>query len=115
MIKLLILHFVADFILQSRKMGENKSHSWGYLGGHVLIQFLVFLPFTSFIFAFLNAMIHGTIDKFIWNGYKLSVLFRFGEVDKNSFQFWKDGFFYTTIGFDQMLHTITLAYLGGFF
>ena len=70
MIKLFLLHFIADFLLQSREMGKKKSSDWYWLFAHLAIQFLVFLPFVGFQFALFNALIHGVIDRNIWNFYK---------------------------------------------
>lgn len=113
MIKLLFLHFLADFILQPREMGKKKSSHLGWLAGHLLIQFLVFLPFVGWKLSLINAGIHGLIDNNIWNLYKFSVLKRNKLVIKESFAYWEDHWFYATIGFDQFLHTATLFYLFG--
>lgn len=126
LIGLFALHFLADFVLQSRKMGKNKSTHWGYLLGHLAIQFAVFLPFTGWKFALSNALIHGAIDKNIWNLYKGLCYLRLSRIVKNDprtnmqaqithFKYWEDHLFYTTIGLDQLLHGITLIYLFGKF
>src|SRR5579872_3340422 len=39
LIWLMVLHFVADFILQSREMGQKKSSEISWLLKHLLIQF----------------------------------------------------------------------------
>lgn len=106
----LITHYVADFVLQSRKMGQNKSSSLKYLSLHVLIIFLCFLPF-GLKFAFYNALIHAIIDGTIWNGYKLSVYLRDRTATKESWKYYEDDLFYSTIGFDQLLHSVTIVYL----
>lgn len=115
-IKLFILHFLADFVLQTRKMGQLKSSNWYYLFAHLAIQFAVFLPFTSVAFALGNAVIHGIIDRNIWNLYKLSVKARFGLDEKSGkdFKYYEDHMFYTTIGFDQLLHSVTLLMLASY-
>lgn len=114
MIKLICLHFIADFILQSREMGKKKSQKFNWLVKHLCIQFLIFYPFTSLQFSFVNALIHGIIDWYIWKAYKYSVVKRF-PLEKYTFyvdfKYWEDHLFYTTIGFDQMLHTATLISL----
>lgn len=97
---LMLLHLVADFFLQSREMGKNKSSSFKWLSLHCLTHFLVFgffypLPvillgiwagqyvsvlqsipslfFLSFVFAFANAFLHMIVDACTWNAYKLGV------------------------------------------
>lgn len=140
---LFLTHFVADFLLQSRKMGKNKSSSWKYLGMHISIIFLAFLPF-GFLFALINALCHAIIDRNIWNLYKIYAanviqtkierdLSHVSEeflLDWNSFptkkeefvrtkakyysenfKYWEDHWFYATIGFDQLLHALTLIVL----
>lgn len=147
--KLLILHFIADFILQSREMGSKKSSELKWLLKHLGIQAGIFalgsyllipdapcLGYLSFIA--LNTLIHGLIDWNIWRGYKLIVKHKLiqdfiketnynesirktkafeVEVQKmlearaGSFKYWEDHLFYTTIGFDQLLHGLTLVIL----
>jgi hypothetical protein len=128
--KLLALHFTADFLLQPREMGKKKSSHLSWLAGHLAIQWTIFALFTNWQFATANALIHGVIDWNIWRGYKWFVGQRlydgFGNKwkslmqgkphhslmsDGGEWQFWEDHWFYATIGFDQLLHAITLAYL----
>ena len=159
---LMVLHFIADFILQSREMGKKKSSEPKWLLKHLGIQLGVMfiglaIPLffntmdtitaacpgcytdaqvlgtssivaliVAFRIAFLNALIHGLIDWNIWKLYKISAYLRikkeakegnFGlawiaESGKN-WQYWEDHWFYTTIGFDQLLHVSTLLLLAG--
>lgn len=137
----LVLHFIADFLLQSRDMGKNKSSQFPVLLQHIGIQFgvmalglmLVLSPLTAIAVSALNAAIHGVIDWHIWRGYKAFAFFRLrkqaavaatGEPDWNipyeerfsknfaslskNFQYWEDHWFYATIGFDQLLHAVTI-------
>jgi hypothetical protein len=117
----LFLHFLADFILQPRNMGRKKSEHKGYLVLHILIQFLVMLIGTSYFLdrttalwlATSNAAIHGVVDTFIWRLYKNTVKWRRPKhlmVD-GTFRYWEDHWFYCFIGFDQLLHTVTLVML----
>jgi len=119
------LHFIADFLLQSREMGQKKSYELKWLNKHLSIQFFVMflglLPFTGYhiaiLFAFYNSCIHGVIDWYIWRGYKASVWLRNRKYGHNkeqlasTWKYWEDHLFYTTIGFDQALHITTLALL----
>jgi hypothetical protein len=98
-IYLLILHFVSDFLMQSREMGEKKSSDLKFLLFHVLIIFSVFYlglnlyyafdfsflpnilnlifqsdrisPLNILYFCILNSVVHLVIDALIWNLYKL--------------------------------------------
>ena len=80
-IYLFFLHFVADFLLQSRKMVKEKSKKVTFLIQHCSIQLIVFflglLPIygsQAIEFAAQNAAIHGVIDWHIWRLYVASVL-----------------------------------------
>ena len=48
------------------------------------------------------------IDASIWNIYKWSVYLRDKTATKENWKYWEDSWFYTTIGFDQLLHGITI-------
>jgi hypothetical protein len=164
LICLLILHFVADFLLQSREMGQKKSSEWRWLLKHLAIQFGVFflivpllkanemciygeqnfpeymntsdfivrfliqLPLSvGFVFSLFNTLIHGLIDWNIWKAYKLYAYYKIKATAKRNqgcdpseeaiamyardFKYWEDHWFYTTIGFDQLLHTSTIIVL----
>lgn len=138
-----ILHFIADFLLQSREMGKNKSSNYTYLFKHISIIFAVIfvalIPFLglklAFVFAFYNALVHMIIDKFIWNIYKYSAHIRIinqlndehyptnsmdhsgyaldYEYKVKSWKYYEDHWFYATIGFDQLLHALTLIAIAG--
>lgn len=81
---LFLLHFIADFILQSREMGKKKSTEAIWLLRHLLIQWIIFAvglsfvigPVSAILFATGNAVIHGVIDWNIWRLYKYSVAYR---------------------------------------
>jgi hypothetical protein len=74
----LFAHFVADFLLQNREMGKNKSEKIDVLIEHVLINTgitgIFLLPFVgpekAMIFSLLNGLVHGLIDWNIWRFYK---------------------------------------------
>lgn len=127
MIKLLFLHFVADFIFQSREMGKRKSIEFKWLLYHLTIQFLVFLPFTNWKFALFNIIAHGIIDWNIWGLYKTFVHCRIQRNPQHillsddtesgtlGWNFWEDHWFFVTIGLDQFLHISTIVYLSSKF
>lgn len=140
LISMFVLHFIADFLLQSREMGTKKSSEVYWLAKHLAIQWTVFavclLPWLhekAIYFATLNALIHGLIDWNVWKLYKFSAYVRIMKIvtkkhgtwtqppeeDVNikaeivAWKYWEDHVFYSTIGFDQMLHAITIIYLYG--
>lgn len=115
LIYLFVLHFIADFILQSREMGKKKSQEFNWLVRHLSIQFGIFLIGLALFnvryaveFAGLNALIHGLIDWNIWKFYKVSVYLRDKTATAETWRYWEDHLFYTTIGLDQLLHGATL-------
>jgi hypothetical protein len=123
---LLVVHFVADFLLQPREMATQKSVNPKWLYGHLAIQCAMFGialgPFygdKALLFAFCNSLVHGLIDWNIWRLYKLSVVKRYPELNwsdpeqAKQWDFWNDSWFFHTIGLDQMLHGLTLVLLAG--
>lgn len=94
-IYLLIFHFIGDFILQSDKIATTKSKSNKSLLTHIGLYSLAMLPF-GLVFAVVNGIIHFAVDY---------------VTSRVSSKLWADGkihWFFVTIGFDQMLHAITL-------
>ncbi len=128
---LFVLHFIADFPLQSREMGQKKSSELSWLGKHLEIQFVVsmavltitfllgYSSMTLLIYPVLNTLVHGIIDWNIWKAYKWSVYYRLSKQDSGysielrgrEWKYWEDHLFYTTIGFDQLLHGLTIIFL----
>jgi hypothetical protein len=100
-------HFVGDFLLQTRWMGENKSSSLWPLLVHIavytltLIAFglpllLVNVPMSVVVgFCLINGLLHMVTD------------FVTSRCSKWAFQNKKLGLFWAVIGFDQFVHTAT--------
>lgn len=135
------IHFVADFLLQSREMGQKKSSEPAWLFYHLGIQYFMFTsglmffvgPILAVKFALFNTLIHGIIDWNIWRLYKVSAYLRIQNIvakkhgiwtqppeeDVNikaetaAWKYWEDHWFYTTIGLDQALHMATIVALLG--
>lgn len=117
---LLITHFIADFLMQSREMAEKKSSEPLWLGLHIRtivwtmmgVAYFCGGGWMSIPFALANGTIHAVIDWMIWRNYKRRVMIRFPSFEsRRDFQFWKDSEFYSTIGFDQLLHVLTIVAL----
>jgi hypothetical protein len=124
-------------------MGKKKSIELPWLYKHLAIQFGIFFiglvffvgPVNALLFSVWNVVAHGCIDWNIWKLYKLSAHYRIMKElsilklppEENDFQqamyddkvanwqYWEDHWFYATIGFDQLLHTITIILLFMFF
>lgn len=126
---MMLTHFVADWLLQSRKMGKFKSSHPLWLCAHIGIIWVCFLPFGLELSTW-NAGIHAVIDVVLWNLYKVRVVApkylnirRFAPaltrrealhtaiVEAKAFNFFNDPVFKWTVGFDQMLHYATLLWV----
>ena len=124
MIGLMFTHVLTDWILQDRETAKNKSSNWRYLLPHLYIIYSGLLIwgylsdlhfYDSALFAGLNILAHGVIDKYIWTGYKYMVVQRFPEVlNGMPFQYWEDNWFYNFIAIDQLLHGICYVLIYNF-
>lgn len=94
---LIWLHFIADFILQTGWMANNKSKlGTGALETHVLIYTIPFLWF-GWQFALLNAALHYITDYL---------------TSRETKRLWAEGNvrgFFQVIGLDQAIHMTTLV------
>ncbi len=93
---LIWLHFIADFVLQTREMATKKSSDLYWLSCHVTVYTITFMLFFGPIFALMNGVLHFVTD-FITS--RLTTHF----YKKENMQM-----FFTTIGFDQAIHASTL-------
>ncbi len=99
---LLLAHWFGDYVFQSSDMALQKSHSLKWLGIHTGVYTIVILVFCFFIFSFktallyvaINGVIHGITDFFTSKAAAKHI--------KNPRRF------YPILGFDQLLHTVTL-------
>lgn len=79
-----LLHFIADWALQSKEMSRQKSNKLSVLLQHASVHLVVFFfgmlvilsPGQALIFSVANAAVHGLIDWYLWRLYKLSVFYR---------------------------------------
>lgn len=92
---LLIFHFIADFMLQTDKMAINKSSSNYWLTKHVAVYSLLFTLIHP-IYALVNGFLHWITD------YVTS------RLAAKAWQTEKRSLFFTIIGLDQLIHTVTL-------
>jgi len=128
LIYLLVLHFIADWAIQSPEMGRDKSKSYFVFLHHMWHHFAVFFIGVGLLFdiniaiivSTLNVLLHGFIDFFIWRLYRVFVLARhypmiqcYGRIYtmehlEKRFKYWKDHWFGVFLGADQCLHFASL-------
>ena len=106
---LLVTHFIGDFVLQSHWMASNKSKRIDALLLHVGIYSVTIslLPVIFWIFGMISIK-NGLI---FTGGNALIHLITDFITSKISSKLWTEQkwhYFFTMIGFDQLLHTITL-------
>lgn len=98
---ILLVHWIADFVLQKREWANNKSKSIIALSKHCAVYSLCLIPF---IFQFgvmywvINSVGHFLID--FCTSKVTSKLYLKGDYHN----------FFVVIGFDQFLHYILLFY-----
>jgi len=113
-------HYLADWVLQSPKMGREKSSKLTVLAMHISIIFgIIFLGTSYFLgvqealkLSAINALTHAIIDWNIWRFYRVSVYLRNKDRDikdlQKNYKYWLDPVFGYFLGFDQLLHFIIL-------
>lgn len=108
-IVILFVHFLADFIAQTRWQATNKSKHWGALSAHVATYWICLHLFAvlaanvsacwyaTFVWALVNAPLHFVTDAI---------------TSRQTSCEWNDGkptkWFWVWIGFDQWIHAATL-------
>lgn len=106
---LLVVHFVADFMLQSDWMAQNKSKNWSALSIHILVYTMVLqvacipLLWASFPFdklryyALINGVLHFATDAIT------------SRINKRLWEAKEVHWFFVGVGADQLIHQFTLA------
>lgn len=103
------IHFIADFLCQTREMATNKSKSVYWLTLHVLVYSIVttlgWLCFTQDMVSLLYICVITFATHWITD-FITSKLTSYFYLKNNMF------LFFATIGFDQLIHitTLTLTY-----
>ena len=96
LLSIIFIHFIADFILQTDKMAQNKSKSMKWLSIHIIVYSIPLLLF-GWLFALVNGLIHGLVD--FCTSRATSYLWKEKQVH----------WFFVVIGLDQALHMTTLV------
>lgn len=104
-VALILIHFVADFVLQTQVMAQNKSSSNKWLLYHVIIYILPF--------SLMNLIFDNIAVTLIFMVANMSLHFVTDYVSSRvAKQYWekKDVHnFFVVIGADQMIHMLTLV------
>lgn len=95
-IRILLAHWVGDFLLQTRWMGHNKSHNILAMLVHISVYTLTLCLVLPFKLAFINGLLHLCID---YSTSKMSAVF---------YKYRLEYLFWATIGLDQVLHIMCL-------
>lgn len=93
---LIVMHFFADFVLQSDSVAKNKSRKNRVLLWHVTLYSLPFLYF-GWLFALVNFILHFVTD------------YISSKITKKLWAQKQTHWFFVTIGFDQMIHLLCLV------
>lgn len=103
----LVVHFVADFVLQSDWMAQNKSKRWDALGLHCIVYATCWAVFGFFSFraaggwfALITYITHFATDAVT------------SRINSRLWQAKQVHWFFVGIGADQVIHYATLAATG---
>jgi len=115
---ILIIHWIADFVLQTDAQAKGKSNNWKDLLHHTFTYSSIWLAFITII-CILGVIFNFTREDVGWSTsilyfplitFILHTITDYYTSRVNS-QLWKDGKthdFFVAIGFDQLLHYIQL-------
>lgn len=113
---ILVAHFVADFVLQTRWQAMNKSSSWTALNDHVAVYMVTMLAIVSIGMGLLDGQIPYPPPLIAWAG--INGLLHFvtdagtSRLNKYLYQRFRDDpahhWFFVGVGFDQLVHYATL-------
>lgn len=107
---ILIIHFLADFVLQTDKQAKGKSKSWKPLIDHTLSYTLCWIPFLYFTIWFLNIEGVNLLGLFLPITFVAHTITDYFTSRINS-KLWAQGkthLFFVSVGFDQILHYVQL-------
>lgn len=121
LIVILIVHWICDFLFQTRSMGRNKSSSLIWLFAHgiaytigmlaILCIFEFFGPTYGFEnvipYVLVNGILHTLTDFFTSRATTYCYTHKINDLEH--MDLWEYGY-WCMIGFDQLIHTMTLLF-----
>jgi hypothetical protein len=113
---LLVAHFVADFVCQTDWMAQNKSKRWDALALHVAVYGAAVLAVLAPLGLFGVIADPGTVG-WVWLAVNLCAHFVqdaiTSRINSRLWQAKEVHWFFVSIGFDQLLHYVTLFVTAG--
>lgn len=101
---ILIIHWIADFVLQTDWEAQNKSKSWNALLSHTMTYSLLWFPIILIVLGFQQAVIFTTIT---FLAHTITDCFT-SRLNSRLWREQKVHNFFVSVGFDQVLHYIQL-------
>ena len=107
----LFVHWVADFVLQTEQMANNKSTSNYWLGMHVGVYTLTTILSWFILFSIVG--LHATLLQYVLAALSIFVMhfitdYITSRITGRYYKNKKYRLFFTTIGFDQWLHYLQI-------
>lgn len=106
-ILILFIHWVADFLLQTKRMATNKSKDNYWLFAHVLIYSITWFVIGAFFFNVISVLLF-TITTFICHFITDYVTSRWTSKLYKQEKYYGFPSFFSVIGLDQFLHFLQL-------
>jgi undecaprenyl pyrophosphate phosphatase UppP len=113
-IALLFIHWVADFLLQTKDMAMNKSKDNYWLFVHVSVYSLTWL-FIGIFFYDIKAVYLFTLTTFVAHFATDYITSRWTSKLRIKEKYYGFPSFFSVIGLDQLLHYIQLIFSYGYF
>jgi len=106
LIAMLLIHWIADFVLQTDKQAKGKSKNWDDLLAHTITYSACWIPFAFFRFGYSSVgFLMFPIITFI--AHTITDYF----TSRLNSKLWAKGnahYFFVSVGFDQILHYVQL-------
>ena len=107
LLALLTTHFIADFVLQSDWMAQNKSKRWDALVAHVGVYTLTYLPLALYWWGNSPAALQFLVVTFVLHFFTDAITSR---INSRLWAAKRVHAFFVGIGADQLSHAYALAF-----